>query len=109
MGMLAYKVTTKPVATLDNRPVYKATFAFKPWTGWRDGDRQANAVMEFQSGVCRLRSLWRRRPTEECKNVLVTTDGQTVYEIAHMDGLLYDDVDFDTKPYKTNANLKGFK
>lgn len=86
MGVYVYKVSTKPIGTLQGRPVYPSQFAYKPyWT-----DEASNRRMSFQSGCESLGAAWRRKADREGLEKILVTDGGSVVEIEAM-GAYYDD------------------
>lgn len=86
MGVYVYKVSTKPIGTLQGRPVYPSQFAYKPyWT-----DEASNRRMSFQSGCESLGAAWRRKADREGIEKILVTAGGSVMEIEAM-GAYYDD------------------
>jgi hypothetical protein len=99
MGAYVYKVSSKPHAVIDGRPVFRATYAYKPYSSF---DTAHNVRMAFRYGVTACQRWWAKKTPQERKNVLVQNYDH-IYEVPYCDGALLDDYAFDRVPYKILA------
>lgn len=91
MGAYVYRIEPKAIGELEGRPVYPATFAYKPY--WNDS--KLNSRLAFQSGVARCQAAWRQVPLEQRREVLIGVGtpelGYEVYRHRRCNGAFVDD------------------
>ena len=95
MGVYVYKISSKPCMTHEGRPVYKASYAYKPYWAAHDAEK-VNQRFDFQTGVVSCQRYWNRKSEAERTNVLVLNYNR-IYELAYCTGSVYDGA-FDKKP-----------
>jgi hypothetical protein len=110
MGAYIYKVGMKPVGEHEGRPVYLATYAYKPY--WYASEQKENERMAFQSGARRAEAFWRKKRDAESTNVLVVSYAEkygpgAVYNLVNCEGSFVDETrdGFDQKPVLTEQDL----
>jgi hypothetical protein len=105
MGSYIYKVSSKAIGEYDGRPVFPATFAYKPWRGWDKGTAIENNRLAFISGVVSCERRWRKPEMEALRNIAIANGddktGYTLYPALHCDGSIVDDIVFDQPPLAT--------
>lgn len=93
MGALLYKVSSKSCMTFEGKPVFRASYAFKPYRC----DEELNKKMEFRFGVCAARRWWAKKTPDQRRNVLILY-GNEIFNVPFCDGAVIDDYAFDRKP-----------
>ena len=105
MGAYIYKVSSKKIGEYEERPVFPATYGYKPYRGWSDEVTRTNNEMAFRSGVVSCETHWRRPEMEDLRNIAIATGspeaGYTLYPLLHCSGSIVDDVVFDQIPLTT--------
>ena len=96
MGAYVYKVSSKPFMTFQGEPVYKSTYAYKPYYAAWDAEK-ANREMAFTSGAMACERWWKKKTSKERTDVLIEHCGR-IYRVPYCDGAVIDDWAFDRTP-----------
>ena len=94
MGIYVYKIAAKSHRTYEGCPVYLASYAYKPYSGW--GGEKENGRMHFSSGATSCDRWWNRKTEEDRRDVLVENH-KAIYRMSRGVGSVYDDI-FDKVP-----------
>jgi len=103
MGSYLYKVASKPFMLFEGRPVFKSTYAYKPYRSAWDAEK-INKRLDFQTGVISTLRWWAKKSDEERRNVLVEHHGR-IFELPYCSGAVIDDIAFNRIPVHTIPTL----